>query len=58
MKTSFQWERTRPACRARRRAGHSVRAWMARINIAFGAFEPVGATPTGATGTVALPNSN
>jgi hypothetical protein len=31
---------------------------MARINIAFGAFEPVGATPTGATGTVALPNSN
>jgi hypothetical protein len=31
---------------------------IAQIDMALGAFEPVGATPTGATGTVALPISN
>lgn len=57
MKPHFHGERTRPACSARRRAGHTELSTITQIDMAIGAFEPVGATPTGATGSVALPIS-
>jgi hypothetical protein len=54
----FFGERTRPACSDRRRAGRIERSTISLFYKNVRASEPVGATPTGAAGTDALPVFN